>query len=111
MKKTASLKLNRDFRRLYAKGNSFAAGNIVVYAMKNRSGINRLGLTVSKKFGNAVSRNRIRRLMRESYRLAENKIPSGYDFIIVARNRAHGKNLSQIQKDMDYSLRQLFKTR
>lgn len=107
MKRTSSLKLNKDFRRIYARGKNAAAANIVIYAFKNRRGLNRIGLTVSKKYGNAPERNRIRRLMRESYRLMENEIPKGYDFIFIARGRARGRKLCHIQKDMRYLMGKL----
>lgn len=107
MKKTQSLKLNRDFRRLYSRGKSFVSGYTVVYASKNRFDENRLGLTVSKSVGKAVKRNRLKRLMRESYRLMEDKIVSGFDIIIVARNRALGKTQPQIQSDIKYAMRKL----
>lgn len=106
MKNTQSLKLNRDFRRVY-KGASHAGGYTVVYARKNRCGFNRLGLTVSKTAGKAVVRNRLKRLMRESYRLMEDDIREGYDIIIVARNRAVGKTFEQIRSDVSFSLNKL----
>lgn len=106
MENTQSLKQNRDFRRVY-RGESFVGGYTVVYMQKNRYGFNRLGLTVGKSVGKAVTRNRLKRLMRESYRLMESKIPSGYDFIIVARNRAAGKTQPQIQRDIEYAMRKL----
>ncbi len=106
MKNTQSLKLNRDFRRVY-RSDSFVSGYTVVYAKKNRYTFNRLGLTVGKTVGKAVTRNRLKRLMRESYRLMEDNIRTGYDFIIVARNRAVGKTQVQIQRDIDYAMRQL----
>lgn len=106
MKNTQSLKLNRDFRRVY-KGDCFVGGYTVVYVKKNRYPFNRLGLTVGKAAGKAVMRNRLKRLMRESYRLIEDNIARGYDFIIVARNRAVGKKQQQIQKDIEYAVRKL----
>lgn len=106
MKNTQSLKLNRDFRRAY-KGDNFVGGYTVAYIRKNRYPFNRLGLTVSKAAGKAVRRNRVKRLMRESYRLMEDDIQMGYDIIIVARNRAIGKSQSQIQKDIEYSMKKL----
>ena len=102
MKNTQSLKLNRDFRRAY-KGDNFVGGYTVVYMKKN----NRLGLRVGKATGKAVTRNRLKRLMRESYRLMEDDIEKGYDFIIVARNRAVGKTQSQIQGDIRFAMRKL----
>ena len=84
MKNTQSLKLNRDFRRAY-KGDNFVGGYTVVYMKKNKYQFNRLGLRVGKATGKAVTRNRLKRLMRESYRLMEDDIEKGYDFIIVVR--------------------------
>lgn len=107
MKNTQPIKLNRDFRRIYARGKSVAGGFVVVYAIPNKRDYNRAGFTVGKAFGNAVKRNRIKRLMRESYRLMEDSLKVGYDFIIVARNRAVDKDYAQISKDMDFAMRSL----
>ena len=107
MKNTVSLKLNRDFKRLYYKGKSAAGGYVVIYAMKNRLGINRLGLTAGKTVGNAVLRNRIKRLMRESYRLMEDRLGVGFDIVMVARSRAPMQNLAKIQKDVVFAMKKL----
>lgn len=58
---------------------------MVVYFKKNRYGQSRLGITVGKKVGNAVTRNRVRRLIKENYRLMESEIRDGFDIVIVAR--------------------------
>ena len=107
MKNTQPIKLNRDFRRLYARGNSVAGGYVVVYAKATNRRFNRAGFTVGKAFGNAVKRNRIKRLMRESYRLVEDRLLVGYDMIIVARNRAAGQSYERISKDMRFVLHTL----
>ena len=86
MKFSTSLKLNHIFRRLY-KTNGFAGPYLVLYARKNREGINRVGITVSKKLGHAVVRNRSRRRLREVYRLNQENLKKGYDIILVARTR------------------------
>ena len=86
MKFSCALKLNHIFRRLYSTsghGNGF----LVLYARKNHSATNRVGLTVSKKLGCAVVRNRVRRRLREVYRLNEHLFAPGWDIVVVARSR------------------------
>ena len=80
-----SLKDNRDFRRLYARGKSFVGPALVTYVMKNRCGGIRVGITTSKKIGNAVRRSRSRRVIREAFRQAYPHVRPGYDFVFVAR--------------------------
>ena len=87
MDHSTSLKLNHIFRRLY-RTSGFADGYLVLYARKNRTGINRVGFTVSKKLGKAHIRNRTRRRLREIYRLNESRFLQGWDIVVVARSRA-----------------------
>ena len=87
MKFSSALKLNHIFRRLYATGG-VANSYLVLYARKNRTGKNRVGITVSKKLGHAVVRNRVRRRLREIYRLHEEQFQSGWDIVVVARSRS-----------------------
>ena len=86
MKFSSALKLNHIFRRLYATPAQ-ANGYLVLYARRNRSAQNRVGITVGKKLGHAVVRNRIRRRLREVYRLNEAKFAPGWDIVVVARSR------------------------
>ena len=87
MKFSSALKLNHVFRRLYhSKG--VADANLVLYARKNRSNENRVGITVSKKLGKAHIRNRVRRRLREVYRLNEAAFRPGWDIVVVARSKA-----------------------
>ena len=88
MEFSKSLKLNHIFRRLYSKGKSSANSLLVMYCRPNGSRENRIGLTVSAKLGHAVVRNRVRRRLREIYRLNEQKFLPGYDLVVVARSRA-----------------------
>ena len=81
------LKQNSDFRRIYGRGRSFVHPAFVTYAIKNQFDKNRLGITVSKKLGGAVLRNRAKRLLTAAFREASPKIKSGYDFVLVARSR------------------------
>ncbi len=101
MKKTKSIKLNKDFKRLYYRGKSVVRGNLVVYALKNRSDSNRLGITCGKAVGKAVKRNRVKRLLREGYRLMEDRLLNGYDIVLVARTRAVTSKQKHIIKDLE----------
>lgn len=87
MKFSISLKLNHIFRKLYHT-NGCANRVLVLYARKNHSSQNRVGITVGKKLGSAVIRNRVRRRFREVYRLNEGSFCPGWDIVIVARSRA-----------------------
>jgi ribonuclease P protein component len=87
MQKTISLKLNSDFLRLYKRSRSYVNPSLVMYFSKNKLGMNRMGITTSKKIGNAVQRNRARRIIREAYRGIEPNVLTGYDFVFVARGR------------------------
>lgn len=88
MKRATTIKENYEFRRIYAKGKSGVSSCLVVYCRPNRHGHNRLGVTVSAKLGHAVVRNRIRRRLREIYRLSQPKMRKGFDIVLVARSRA-----------------------
>ena len=87
MKYTVSLKENRVFRRLYAKGKSAVGPAMVLYCRKNGRKENRFGITAGTKLGHAVVRNRARRRLREVYRLNSNRLSAGWDIILVARSR------------------------
>ncbi len=97
MKYSCSLKRNHIFQRLYhSKG--VADGYLVLYARKNRTGTNRIGVTVSKKLGKAHVRNRVRRRLREVYRLNEDQFQPGWDIVVVARSRAVEAEFSRLTK-------------
>ena len=87
MNSRSTLKKNSDFRRLYAKGKSAVNPYLAVYCRRNRTGLNRLGYTVSVKLGGAVVRNRVRRRLREIARLHMPELKSGWDIVLVARKR------------------------
>ena len=86
MRFSSALKLNHIFRRLYATAG-YANGYLVLYAKRNRTQTNRVGVTVGKKLGHAVVRNRVRRRLREIYRLNEAQFAPGWDIVVVARSR------------------------
>lgn len=88
MDPAVTVKENYEFRRIYRKGKSAVSPQLVIYCQRNRRGHSRLGVSVSTKLGCAVVRNRVRRRIREIYRLNKAKMLPGYDLIVVARVRA-----------------------
>ncbi len=100
MKNIVSIKKNRDFRILYRRGKSAVDSVLAVYAKKNNRGMSRVGITVSTKVGKAVVRNRVRRRIREAYRLNRESLKCGYDIIIVARVRAGKSEYRDIEKSL-----------
>ena len=99
MQYTTTLKKNHEFRRLYAKGRSAVTPTLVVYSRRNNSGANRVGFTVTVKLGHAVVRNRIRRRLREIYRLREAELRRGHDLVIVARGRSVKAAYRELERD------------
>ena len=92
-----SLKLNHIFQRLY-RTSGFGNSCLVTYARRNRTATNRVGITVSKKLGKAHIRNRVRRRLREVYRLNEALFQPGWDIVIVARSRAIEADFGKLTK-------------
>lgn len=100
MEFSQSLKKNHEFRRLYAKGKSAVSPILVLYCRRNGRKVNRLGITVGGKIGNAVQRNRVRRRLKECYRTNEGRFSVGYDLILVARVRIRSASYQQIEGQM-----------
>ncbi|MGN0364721.1 MAG: ribonuclease P protein component [Suilimivivens sp.] len=97
MKYSESLKKTKEFQNVYSKGKSFANRYLVMYALKNDTGKNRIGISVSKKVGNSVVRHRLIRLIRESYRLQEDMFNSGLDIVVIARKNARDVSYHEIE--------------
>jgi ribonuclease P protein component len=82
------LSRSAEFERVYRQGKSVSDRHLIVYAFPNElTGRPRLGLSVSRKVGGAVERNRVKRLLREAFETAEPELRSGYDIVVVARPR------------------------
>ena len=94
-----ALKENYEFRRLYAKGRSAVSPTLVIYMRRSKRSVNRVGFTVTTKLGKAVVRNRIRRRLREIYRLNEHRLTAGLDLVIVARGRSVSAPYAGLEKD------------
>lgn len=94
------LKKSKEFSVVYKTGKSVADRYFVLYYRKNKSGQNRIGYSVSKKVGNAVTRNRIKRLLKEAYRLNYINDRVGYDFVFIARMSSKDVEYKQVVKSM-----------
>lgn len=98
MNKIITIKENRNFMNAYRRGKKVETKYFVLYYRKNRFNKTRLGITTGKKLGNAVTRNRARRIIREAYRNVQNSLISGYDIVIVARISATTKKEYEIER-------------
>jgi len=79
------LRSRLDFGRVYRRRRSVSDERLIVYGLPNELDRSRLGLSVSRKYGNAVARNRFKRLVREAFRLSRRDLPVGLDLIVIPR--------------------------
>ena len=107
MKAINSLKKNEDFRKVYQKRKSMANKLLIIYIAENGYEFNRVGFTVSKKVGKSVVRSRVKRLLKESYRLNSEKVVQGYDIIFVARNTSVESTYKEIESAVMHLLKKM----
>ena len=88
---------NRQFKDILANGRCVRDNLLNLYIAPNNCGYPRLGISIGKSSGNAVERNRIKRLLREAFRQNQDKIPAGWDYVILLSNRAKQQNLTYEQ--------------
>ena len=100
-----NLKKNGEFQIIYNSGRESFGYYSLIFFKRNDDNLKRCGFVVSKKTGNAVCRNRLKRLFREYYRQKEEYIKDGYDIIFVAKKTAGEKykelKFEDIRKDLD----------
>lgn len=104
MKKIKTLKKNYEFKNVLNKGKFYIGKQITVYIIKNTEKTNRIGIAVSSKLCNAVKRNNIKRKIRENYRLIENKLKKGYQFVFLWNKKVPVEQVDFyiIKDDMKY---------
>jgi len=99
MRRSSRLKLSRDFEKIYREGRSVVSPELVLYYLKKETfGDSRMGVVVSKTFGKAAARNKVKRLLRESYRHNEARIKPGYDLCVIARHPLKEKSFQEVEK-------------
>lgn len=100
-----SIKKNREFQKIYARGKSHVNPLLVCYVLKNRKNITRVGITTGKKTGNAVQRNRSRRIIREAYRHIAPRVPQKYDLVFVSRAKTPYSKSTELSRIMSQLLK------
>jgi ribonuclease P protein component len=106
MRKEQRIKKNEEFSQVFQKGSSVANRQFVLYALpKEGQDFFRLGLSVSKKVGNAVTRNQIKRYIREVFRLKEEVVLGGNDYIVIARKPAATMDFFEVEKSLLHVLK------
>ena len=98
------IRKRNDFITVYRTGVRIATRHFVVYVCKNQLGSRRLGVSIGKKIGNAVKRNRIKRLLREFFRLNKDILPDSHDFVIVATRDASSLHYRVICEELRQGL-------
>src|SRR5690625_2301435 len=101
LKKAYRIKKNEEFQLVFNKGKSFANRELVIYYKRNQSQKHfRIGISVGKKIGNAVTRNRIKRYIRESFNRLKHNIDPKVDIVIIARNKTVNMDFHQIYRSL-----------
>ena len=99
---TESLRKNAQFQTVYSNGKSYGNKLFVMYALKKGTEGHRIGISVSKKVGNSVIRHRVKRLVRENYRLHEKMFNSGLDIVVIARPGAATASFVEVERALMY---------
>lgn len=105
MEKKYKVRSNREYRKIYDKGQSKANKHLVVFYKPNGLAYSRIGFTATKKLGNAVIRNKVRRLMKESYYQVQDKVINGYDIVILARVSANSIDYLSMKSAVSHILK------
>jgi ribonuclease P protein component len=95
-----------DFRRVYERRRSASDTWLIVYGRENGLGFLRLGLSVARKTGGAVKRNRLRRLYREAFRLTRREMPTGLDLVLIPRT-SQLPTLEQLKQSLPNLVQQI----
>lgn len=105
MEKKYRLRKNIEFKRVYNKGKNYWNRNLTLYVKKNGLEETRLGITITKKIGNAVVRNKIKRRVKEIYRLNKHRVKNGYDLIFIPKKNVVDLSYKELERSIIHILR------
>lgn len=105
MEKKYRLRKNIEFKRVYNKGKNYWNRNLILYVRKNGLEETRLGITITKKIGNAVIRNKIRRRMKEIYRLNHERVKPSYDLIFIPKKNVVDLSYKELENSLIHILK------
>ncbi|HNT57455.1 MAG TPA: ribonuclease P protein component [Syntrophales bacterium] len=107
LRKQEKLRKRKEFNQAFQTGTRYDSKNFIVFVSQNPLGLRRLGLTVSRKVGKAVKRNRMKRLLREFFRLNKEKMPDSKDILVVVRKRAsHRLGYEDVRRELEQLFRE-----
>ena len=105
MDKIYKLRNNMEFKKVYNGGKNYWNRNLVLYVRKNNMENSRIGYSITKKIGNSVVRNKVRRRVKEIYRLNVNNIKSGYDIILIPKKNIVDISYKELESAMLHILK------
>ena len=105
MKKSFRVKREKDFKAIFKDGTSFANRKFVVYQLENQQNHFRVGLSVSKKLGNAVTRNQIKRRIRDILQSVKGRLVEHVDFVVIARKGVETLEYAEMEKNLLHVLK------
>lgn len=106
LSKAQRIQSSLDFARIYDAKQRVGDDHLLVFGLRNDRGLTRFGLSVSKKHGNAVKRARLKRLLREAFRLSQHELPAGWDLILIPRQDADS-TLGDFRRSLESAARRL----
>lgn len=105
MNKIKRLRTNMEFKKVYNSGKNYWNRNLILYLRKNNTDHTRVGYSITKKIGNSVTRNKIRRRMKEIYRLNYNNLKKGYDLIFIPKKNVVDISYGELESAMIHILK------